>query len=62
MSLETLHMCVAQAVAQLTISSIEFAEKVVELKVAERFESKHLPIEIQIGNSEKTVPSSSCRI
>ena len=62
MSLETLHMCVAQAVAQLTISSIEFAEKVVELKVAERFESKHLPIEIQIGKSEETVPSSSSHI
>ncbi len=44
------------------ISSIELAEKVVELKVAERFESKHLPIEIQIGKSEKTVPSSSSRI
>ena len=64
MSLETLHMCVAQAVARLTffISSIEFAEKVVELKVAERFESKHLPIEIQIGKSEETVPSSSSHI
>ena len=44
------------------ISSIEFAEKVVELKVAERFESKHLSIEIQIGKSEETVPSSSCHI
>ena len=44
------------------ISSIEFAEKVVELKVAERFESKHLPIEIQIGKSEETVPSSSSHI
>ena len=44
------------------ISSIEFAEKVVELKVTERFESKHLPIEIQIGKSEETVPSSSSRI
>ena len=44
------------------ISSIEFAEKVVELKVAEQFESKHLPIEIQIGKSEETVPSSSSHI
>ena len=46
----------------MTISSIELAEKVVELKVAERFESKHLPIEIQIGKSEETVPSSSSHI
>ena len=44
------------------ISSIEFAEKVVELKVAERFESKNLPIEIQIGKSEETVPNSSSHI
>ena len=44
------------------ISSIEFAEKVVELKVAEQFVSKHLPIEIQIGKSEETVPSSSSHI
>ena len=40
----------------MTISSIELAEKVVELEVAERVESKHLPVEIQIGQSNESVP------
>ena len=39
------------------ISSIEIAEKVVKLEVTERFESKHLPVEVQIGGrSENSVP------
>ena len=39
------------------ISSIEIAEKVAKLEVTERFESKHLPVEMQIGRrSENSVP------
>uniref|UniRef100_UPI003AF4937F reverse transcriptase family protein n=2 Tax=Thiolapillus sp. TaxID=2017437 RepID=UPI003AF4937F len=39
------------------ISSIEIAEKVVKLEVTERFESKHLPVEVQIGGrSDNSVP------
>ena len=46
MSLVTLPLCVAQAGALLTT-----------LLVTERFESKHLPVEVQIGGrSENSVP------
>ena len=38
------------------IGSIEIAEKVAKLEVTERFESKHLPVEVQIGGrSENSV-------
>ena len=39
------------------ISSIEIAEKVATLEVTERFELKHFPVEVQIGErSENSVP------
>ena len=44
-----------------TGSSPEITEKVAELEVTERFESKHLPVEIQIGRrSKKCVPKHNC--
>jgi hypothetical protein len=41
------------------ICSRELAEKVIKLEVTERFESKHLPVEILIGKAEKGAPKRS---
>ena len=41
------------------ICSRELAEKVIELEVTERFESKHLRVEMLIGKSEKSAPKRS---